>query len=267
LLRAIQFFNHSNLLVASAAAAMSAEAQILAFGFFNLVYVLLAFTSTWCAYTFLKKDHPYDNIKWKRAAATIFLLNLFLIDQYAIIVLITAAIIVMLYSPQIMRDSHVKSSFQLRRIPLLKTISIATAWVLVAVVIPGIVLSNQTEILLVDFKFLLLSFWLLTAALSIAGDLRDATIDRDKILTWPVWIGLLYTKILVCTMLALSCYFLVVSTANHAPGFLIAIVLFTLIASLSIVFIHPEKNWHKQTTRIDGLIIIHFVIVYLTLSS
>jgi len=253
-------------LVAAAAAAMSAEVQILTFRYISVIYVVLAFSSTWCAYSFLKRNHPLDNIKWKRAAATFFLLNLFLIDKYALMVLFMTALIVLFYSPQMRKESSIPLAFQLRRNPILKTISIATAWVLIVGVIPVIVMSNHYEILIVDLKFILLSFWFLVASLSIAGDLRDAAIDRDKLLTWPSWIGFINTKLLVITMLVVSGFLLILATGNLLPNFLIAIILFTFFASLSIVLVHPKKNWHIQTSWIDGLIILHLVLVYFSLN-
>lgn len=267
MLRLAQFFNHSNLLVAFAAAAMCAESQLLLVGKIQFFFVLLAFSATWCAYTFLKRDHPYDNIKWKRAAATLFILNLFFVDRYTLLILSLTAIIVMLYTPQILTNSADYSRLQLRKNPLLKTISISTAWTIVAVLIPCFDLLKKDEIIIINFGIVFFSYWLLTAGLSMAGDLRDAAIDNGKMSTWPSMIGTGATKFTVIIMLLLSSFLLLQVSDLLMLSTLFTIGIYTLIACLSILFIHSNKNWHFQTSWIDGLIIIHFILVFFSLNN
>ena len=262
MLRLAQFFNHSNLFVAFAAAAMCAESQLILLGYIQLFFVLLAFSSSWCAYTFLKRDHPYDNIKWKRAAATLFVFNLFFIDRYALLILALTAVIVIFYTPHILTNSDGHSRLQLRKNPILKTVSISTAWVIVAVLIPCLDQLKNEEIILQNFGIVVFSYWTLTAGLSIAGDLRDAAIDNGKMSTWPSVIGTMATKFTVIVMFGLSSFLLLQLSELLLFSTLIALGIYTLIACLSILFINSNRNWHYQTWWLDGLIIIHFVIIY-----
>lgn len=266
MIKIVQFLNNSSLLVAFAAAAICAEFQILSLGAVNPVYTMLAFSSTWLAYTFLKTNHTYDTIFWKRASATLFVLNLFFIDRISLLFLFSAGIIVLLYSSQLLIGTTYRFPFELRKHPVLKTTSIATCWIVITAIVPYQALSLQHFIAARDSVLLIFSLWCLIAALSISGDARDATIDNDQFISWPSWVGIRGTKVLMIVLLLLSVVSLfAIDNMMESPVYW-PIILYSIVAGVSLLIIRPDKNWHIQTSWIDGLLIIHFILIYFAVS-
>jgi len=148
---------------------------------------------------------------------------------------------------------------KLREIPYLKIIFIAYIWASLISTYPAI---NSSESLFSSFAIrMLIGHFFFIVGITLPFDIRDFSPDLNKnVKTIPGKIGIRNTKIIA--LISLCFYFLIVSTAltNVFPVLLIMIISLFLV-----LFSEPSNSRWYFTGAIDGLFILYFLLIYLSL--
>lgn len=250
-MRLIRFLNHSNLFVAMATTALSAEAQMFLFRAVYFPLTITVFSSAWFGYSFLKRSHPLDLPLLKKATATLFVISLLWLSIPALVVLLVCGIIVLSYDPGVFLSGKT-SYFSFRLHHYLKPVSIATCWTLVAVFLPIASVNGFAEKFEPTLLAFSLSIWLLVASLAIAGDLRDIEIDKPINFTLASKSGVVITKWVIYLALASSALLLIISTGLITT----VITTYILIGGVLWFVLNNRFDWHLQTFVIEALLIL-----------
>ncbi len=180
----------------------------------------------------------------------------------ALLVLIPAAALALLYSLPLWRIKDRKWNF--RQIPGLKLFLIALVWTLSCVALPLVILAaDGIHIPAADSILLLTKRFLFITAITLPFDIRDFLQDKQYGLkTIPVLLG--QQKAYQLCLLLLSTYLLLLFIFNQhtyqsTPG----LVAVTLLTAWLIFRSRWEKNEYYYFLCLDGTLILQFLAVWL----
>ncbi len=253
----IKFLDQSRLWVAIAAAAMTAEFMLITGMHFSFFLLLQTFFLTWAAYLFLeRRDWIQRRFMILIAATGVVLAGMMSGWMYWWMWLI-CGVIVLLYRHDLFAGKIKNHSYELRRIPFVKTISIAVAWTLITSVLPNLSLIEAGT--LPDITLVISNFFFV-AALAIAEDICDARIDSVK--TIATLFGTRTARIFANIFLILSAVFFLlhqdIQIGAMATGFLSVLVL----SGFYITTLKPAREQLWQPIIIDGMFILRFAVVF-----
>ena len=256
-MKLISFLNDSNILVALAAASLTAGLQFISGVHIHFLFIAQSFFLTWVAYLFLKINNMPARKTMVYASTTGATLCLLLLDFFGWQLLLIAGLFVVIYKADLLRNINIPK-FPLRQIPLIKSIAIGFCWTIITTAIPALAMNDATFALLQPMIF---SNFLFVTALAMAGDIRDASLDTDKLKTLPVMIGISWTKTISILLLIAASYLFSMTSPLHTQAIAILFYVMMGISALMVLLLDPKKDWQRQAFLIDGVMVARFIAI------
>jgi hypothetical protein len=253
----LRFLNNTSLFVSLGALFTFVFGVVICHEQIIVTHALNAFFLTWCAYQFIKPIHSKYRKTYMVIASTGACLNALFLPLHFIIPGVIGIALTLLYKNDWRTNGTGQPAFSLRNHGWLKFIATALAWTLVTSwwMVVNAFEIEKGEILLP----LLFSQFCWIGALAIAGDLRDIDSERIESRTLPMRWGRIKAKV-VCTGLFVFSAALLFAFLLEADLFemkdavvLCCIYVIALIVTWSI---NSNKNWHRLTIILDGLLVL-----------
>jgi hypothetical protein len=222
--------------------------------------VSLVFFLTWCGYLFLKPSSSSFHKIRITTAATGALVSLLFVDIRFVFICLLALPLVLFYNAQGMSSWFSNYiSFTLRTNGWFKIFATALAWTFITtfpLFLEGeiTIWSHHAHMVYCNFFFV--------AALVLAGDLRDADIDRGKLLTVPVVKGENFSRIIIVLFMLLSTIAGAIAAMHFSQAMMYSLIGFQAFALVCIWPFASNKNWHMQTLVLDGLLILRLLVAF-----
>ena len=163
-------------------------------------------------------------------------------------------VISLLYSMPVLSRKY--AFLPLRRVPLLKAFLIAYVWSALTVLLPLLYLG--LDLLLPAHIWLFVRRFLYVFALAVLFDIRDFTRDQvTGIFTFPVMMGIPYTKALCLTVMLL---FLLLTPLHTDPADMLALAGSGIVSAAVIILAGEDRPESYYLGLVDGMMLLQFLL-------
>ena len=198
------------------------------------------------------KNHQYTKI-FIFLSLIASLISFYFIDKSFLSIILLAGVLTILYVGPFAINT--KSSFNLRKFWLFKSITVAVVWVLLTTILPLL----ENNVTLIDLFYLSIEKFFFILGITIPYDIKDMVADKsDGLKTLVMKFGINKTKLISNGFL-----FVGLSAAILINGkFLIPAILVYFTAMYLNLKLDERKDELWYTFLVDGTIILYFLAIY-----